>query len=179
MDTRRELGLINKHVRLRNREAGENVVWYEFKDLGTGGSVYDDVYDEGVPGAGGKSYDRGLIVPTIYVEEVEDEFRAIDDGRQPTQNLRATILFKDIEAAGVTNPREYNKHLNDLFEYDSRYYRVRSYRVRGRMNNEHPNGEAMLLVTGVEIFPDQEMPFSFGPRNPAIHDLPWPTSFPS
>jgi len=179
MDTRRELGLINKHVRHRNREAGEYVIWHEFKDLGTGGSTYDDVYDEGVPGTGGKSYTRGLVVPTIYVEEVEDEFRAIDDGRQPTQNIRATILFKDILSSGVSNPREYNKHLNDMFEYDSRYYRVRAYRVRGRMNNEHPNGEAILTVTGVEVFPDQELPFSLGPRNTAIHDLPWPTSFPT
>ena len=103
MDTRRELGLINKHVRQRNQQAGEHVIWYEFKKLGSGGSTYDDVYDEGAPGVGGKSYDRGLVIPTIYVEEVEDDFRAIDDGRLPTQNLRATVLFKDMEAAGVSN----------------------------------------------------------------------------
>lgn len=179
MDTRRELGLINKHVRYRNREAGEHVIWYEFKSLSAGASVYDDVYDEGAPGSEGKSYTRGVVVPTIYVEEVEDEFRAIDDGRLPTQNIRATILFKDMQAAGVSNPREYSNHLNDIFEYDSRYYRVRAYRARGRLNNEHPSGEVLITVTGVEIFPDQEMPFSFGPINPDVHDLPWPTSFPS
>lgn len=179
MDPRRELSLINKHVRYRNREAGESLVWYEFKNLGSGGSVYDDVYDEGAPGAGGKSYERGLIIPTIYVEEVEDEFRAIDNGRLPTQNIRVTVLFKDLQAAGVSNPRDYQDHLNDVFEYDSRYYKVRAYKVRGRLHRESPSGESVVSITGYEIFPDQEMPFSFGPRNPEVYDLPWPPSFPS
>jgi hypothetical protein len=178
MDTRRELGLINKHVRRRNREAGEYVVWYEFKPFSKG-SVYDDVYDEGAPGTGGKEYKRGVVLPTIYVEEVEDSFRAIDDGRQPTQNVRITVLFKDVIDAGISNPREYRGHLNDVFEYDGRFYKIQDYRVRGRLNKANPSGESVISVAGYEAFLDQEMPFSNGPRNPQFEDLPWPTTFPS
>lgn len=179
MDTRRELGLINKHIRQRNRDAGEYVVWYQFNPLDTGGSTYDDVYDEGAPGIGGKTYDRGIVVPTIYVEEVEDSYRAIDDGRQPTQNIRLTVLFKDLVSVGIEDPREYRPHLNDVFEYDSRFYKIQDYRVRGRLHRFNPSGEAIVVVAGYEVFIDQEMPFSFGPRNPDIQDLPWPNTFPS
>jgi hypothetical protein len=179
MDPRRELGLINKHVRRRNREAGEHVVWYEFKKLSTGGSLYDDVYDEGAPGIGGKAYAKGVNVPTIYVEEVEDSYRAIAEGRQPTQLVRLTILFKDLVSAGIEDAREYRDHLNDVFEYDSRFYKIQDYKVRGRLHRDSPSGEAIAVVAGYEVFLDQEMPFSNGPRNPEVYDLPWPSTFPS
>jgi hypothetical protein len=174
MDPRRELSLINKHVRRRNREAGESIVWYEFQTLQGGYSVYDDVYDEGVPGASGRNYKTGIIIPTIYIEEVEDGYRAIEEGRQPVQNLVATILYKDAVAAGLSTPDEYNKHLNDMLEYDGRFYKVRNYNARGRLPEE-----VILKVSAYEVLVDQEFPFDRGPQNPKISTLPWPTSFPS
>jgi hypothetical protein len=169
--TGRELGAINKHVRFRNREAGESVVWYEFKPLEGGHSVYDDIYDEGGPGTGGRNYARGIIIPTIYVEEVEDSFRAIEDGRQPTQNLRTTILFKDALAAGLSVADEYNDHLNDIIFYDERYYKVSDYRARGRIP-----GEVILVVQAYEVFIHQEFPFDIGPQHGHDESLPWPTN---
>jgi len=174
MNPGRELSLINKHVRRRNREAGESIIWYEFQPIQGGYSIYDDVYDEGAPGMGGRNYKQGIVVPTIYIEEVEDGYRAIDDGRQPTQNLMATILYKDAVASGLSDPGEYNKHLNDALEYEGRYYKIRNYHARGRLPSE-----VVLRVTGYEIFVDQEFPFDRGPQNPKVSDLPWPTSFPS
>lgn len=178
MDPRRELGLINKTVRRRNREVGESVMWYEFKPISSG-SDYDDVYNEGVPGIGGRNYAKGVVVPTIFIEEMEDAFRAMEEGRQPTQNVHAVILFKDMAAAGVSNPREYKGHLNDVFEYDQRFYKIQDYRVRGRLTKSSPSGEAVIAVTGFEVYVDQEFPFSTGLRNPNYPSLPWPTSFPS
>ena len=174
MDPRRELSLINKHVRRRNREAGETVIWYQFQPLQGGYSVYDDVYDEGVPGSGGRNYKPAITIPTIYIEEVEDTYRAIEDGRQPTQNLRTTILYKDAVSCGMEGADEYNAHLNDVLEYDGRYYKVSDYRARGRIPTE-----AILVVQAYEIFLDQEFLFDNGPRNPRTSSLPWPTSFPS
>lgn len=179
MDPRRELSLINKTVRRRNREAGESILWYQFSPLQGGLSQYDDVYDEGVPGSGGRQYLRPIVIPTIYLEEMEDEYRAIDDGRQPVQTLKAIILFKDVESAGMLNAREYNTHLNDVFSYDDRYYKVREYSVRGRLGRDNPTGDVILSVEGYEVFLDQEFLFDPGPQNPRLYDLPWPTSFPS
>lgn len=179
MDPRRELGVINKAVRRRNREVGGQIIWYEFKPVNTGGSLYDDVYDEGAPGIGGRAYKTGVPISTIYVEELEDSYRAIDEGRQPTQSVRATILYQDLVAAGLDDPREYQPRLNDVFEYDSRYYKVQDYKVKGKLSHEQPAGEVVVAVTGFEVYVDQEFPFSNGPKNPKLTTLPWPTSFPS
>jgi len=86
----------------------------------------------------------------------------------------ATILYKDAVASGLSDPAEYNKHLNDVVEYDGRFYKVREYNARGRLPDE-----VLLKVVAYEILVDQEMPFDRGPQNPKISNLPWPTSFPS
>lgn len=174
MDQRRELGLINKHVRRRNRESGEQLIWFEYSPISGGYSSYDDVYDEGVPGSGGRVYKSGVVVPTVYVSEQEDAFRAIPDGRQTTQNIKATVLYRDIVAAGLDSPDEYEQHLNDVFHYDGLYYKVNEYVVRGRLGEE-----VMVLISGFQMYLDQEMPFDIGPQNPRLSDLPWPTSLPS
>lgn len=176
MDVSRELGLINKHIRHRNSYAGESVVWYEFSPLQAygGSSLYDDVYDEGGPGSTGRTYKKGVTVPTIYISEVEDSYRAIPEGRQPVQNIQATILFEDLKRAGISDPSEYGPHLNDMFLYDNRFYKVSDYKVRGRIDDE-----VIVLVTGYEVFTDQEMPFDTGPDGIFETKLSWPTSFPS
>lgn len=178
VDPRREHSLINKHVRRRNREVGEQVIWYEATGSTGDSMYYDDIYDEGAPGSGGRTFNKGVVIPTVYIEEVEDAFRAIDTGRQPTQNISLVILAKDMEEAGVSNSRQYEAHLNDLFEYDNKYYKVRTYRARGRLNYDNPSGEVLVAVQGFEVYMDQEMMWSLSPHNPHSN-LPWPTSFPS
>lgn len=176
MDVSRELGLINKHIRHRNQYAGESVIWYEFDPLAKdgGSSLYDDIYDEGGPGSTGRSYKKGVVLPTIYITEVEDNFRAIPEARQPVQTLQATILFQDMVRAGISDPGEYENHLNDMFLYDNRFYKVSDYRARGRIDKE-----VIVLINGFEVFPDQEMPYDTGPDGIFETKLSWPTSFPS
>lgn len=188
MDSRTELSLINKHVRQHNREAGEVVYWFEFDwnepaypassfpspALYSELPTYDDVYDEGGPGPRGRRYSGGLAIPTIYVEEFEDQFTLQDDGRQPIQNLAVTILFRDMELAGLSDPAEFKRHLNDIIFYDEKYYKVWEYRVRGRLPSE-----VIIAVRGFEIMIDQEFPFDPGPPTLAALDLPWPNTFPA
>lgn len=174
-DVRRELALINKHVHQHNRESGEYIVWFEFKDVGSdGGTVYDDVYDMGVEGIGGRSYEDGVVIPTIYVEELEDQAFADQDARQPMQNLRVTILYEDMYRAGVSEPHEYRPHLNDMFSYQARFYKVHTYQARGRLGSE-----VIVSVNGFEVYVDQEFAFDEAPGTAEANNLPWPTSFPS
>ena len=175
MDLGRELGLINKHVRNKVAAVGESVIWYQFKTLSSSGSLYDDIYDEGAPGSGGKSYASGIVIPTIYASEDEDEFRAIPEGIRLTQTIRLTMLLEDMNKAGIEDAGDYNKHINDMLKYDDRYYRVASYSVKGRMRGN----EVLVAVTGFEVFTDEEMPFDSGPDTNFVPTLPWPTSFPS
>lgn len=176
MDLRRELSHIRKHYRKYHDDAGESVVWFEFTKLGTNTStqsVYDDVYDEGVPGAGGRRYSNGVIIPVLMITEAEDQKRAIPEGRQPVQLANFVASIQDFRDAGVSEPYEYKNHVNDMFLYDGRYFSVVSYRVRGRARDD-----VIVVVEGIEVYINQEMPFDPGPPSLGVSNLPWPSTLP-
>lgn len=176
MDLRQEAQNIRKQYRHYHSYAGESVVWYEYKLLAnaaSAGSVYDDVYDEGVAGSGGKSFRDGINVPVLMITESEDTKRAIPEGRQPVQIVNLVASMQDFRDAGVTNPFEYKQHLNDMFLYDGRYFSVMSYRARGRLRDE-----ILVVVEGLEIYINQEMPFDPGPTQYTVNNFPWPTKLP-
>lgn len=176
MDVRRELAHINKHFRRFQGVAELAIVWYEFTPLGAASvnSVYDDVYDEGIRGSGGKKYKDGVTIPVLLASENEDERRAIADGRKPTQTMSLFITMKDMKDAGISQPWEYRTHLNDIFVYDGRYYNVFSYKVRGVIRDE-----VFILVSGYETFVDEELINDPGPSDLGADSYPWPSDLPS
>lgn len=176
MDLRRELDLINKHFRNHHSAAGEVVIWYEFEPLGSASvnSVYDDIYDEGIPGIGGRTYKPGVALPILLGSENEDQRRAIPEARQPTQTMDIFISIKDMREAGLKSPYEYRNHLNDIFLYDGRYYSVYTYRVRGRLRDD-----VFVLVSGQELFIDQEFINDPGPEILRVDEYPWPATLPT
>lgn len=176
MDVRRELGIINKHFRRHHDVAGETIVWYEFEPLGpdSADSIYDDIYDEGIPGVGGRQYKSGVVLPVLLSSENEDQRRAIPEGRLPLQTINMFISIADMQDAGISSPWEYKPHLNDIFSYDGRYYSVYNYRVRGRLRDD-----VFVLVDGQEILIDQEFPNDPGPEILRIDNYPWPATLPT
>jgi hypothetical protein len=176
MDLRTEANNIRKHYRHYHSVAGETIVWFEhlpFAAAANAGSMYDDVYDEGPRGAGGKSYAKGVTIPVLMITESEDTKRAIPEGRQPMEIVNLVASIQDFRDAGISNPYEYRQHLNDIFLYDGRYMSVMSYRVRGRLRDD-----ILVVVEGLEIYVNQEMPFDPGPGAYTIQNLPWPTTLP-
>lgn len=177
MELKRELGLIRRHYRWHQKQAGESVVWFQFLPLGTdpeNNSIYDDVYDEGTPGTGGRKYRPGIIVPVLMVTETEDQKRSIPEGRQPVQLTNIIASMEDFRVAGITAPHEYRPHLNDMFLYDGRYFSVSTYRVRGRAGRD----DVMIIVEGIEVYINEELPNDPGPNSYGIQDLPWPATLP-
>jgi hypothetical protein len=61
-----------------------------------------------------------------------------------------------------------------MFLYDGRYFYVSMYRVRGRAKED-----VLIVVEGIEVYIDQEMPFDPGPAQMSISDLPWPSALPT
>lgn len=175
MDVRRELANINKHFRKFRGVAELAIVWYEFTPLGAASvnSMFDDVYDEGIRGTGGKKYKDGVTIPVLLASENEDERRAIVDGRKPTQTMSLFITMKDMKDAGITQPWEYRNHLNDMFVYDGRFYNVFSYKVRGVIRDE-----IFILVSGYETFVDEELVNDPGPGDLGVDAYPWPSGLP-
>ncbi len=176
MDVRRELGQIRKHYRQYSRDYGETVVYFEFVPLAnaaSAGSIYDDIYDEGAPGEGGRKYRNGLTIPVLMITEAEDQKRAIPEGRQPVQLTNFVASIQDMREAGMTDPFEYQRHLNDMFLYDGRYFSVVSYRVRGRTRDD-----VLVVVEGIEVYVSEEMSNDIGPAPFSIQDDPWPSRLP-
>lgn len=174
MDPRRELNQINRNIARQSRAVGEAIVWYEFIPFGSG-SEYDDVYDESPMGAGGLEYRPGVPLLALYVEELEDSNRSIEDGRQPIQNMRAVVPMYEFVKAGITEPWEYQQHLRDLFFYDGRYYKVIDFKVRGRLRED-----AIVSIEGNETYIDQEFTNAelTTANEPSVQNLPWPDTFP-
>lgn len=176
MDVRRELSLIRKHYRQYHRDTGESVVWFEFvpfANAASAGSIYDDIYDEGSPSQGGRTYKSGVTIPVLMITETEDQKRAIPEGRQPVQLVNFVASIEDVRQAGVSSPFEYQPRLNDMFLYDGRYYSVASYRVRGRARDD-----VLVVVEGIEVYVNQEMPNDPGPPAFSIQNDSWPSSLP-
>lgn len=174
MDVRRELANIRKHYRQYHSNVGETITWFEFEPLAnaaSAGSLYDDVYDEGTPGTGGRQYKPGVVVPVLMITESEDTKRAIPEGRQPVQIVNLVASMQDFRDAGIEHPYEYKDHLNDMFLYDGRYMSVMSYRVRGRAKDD-----VLIVVEGLEIYINQEMAYDIGPDPLSIQNLPWPST---
>lgn len=169
----REVNEINKHYGRYQRGSGETIIWYEFAPLGTAAStsVYDDVYDEGTPGTGGRQYGSGIVLPVLLITETEDLKRSIPEGRQVTQVANFIASYRDFVAAGVSEPYEYRHHLNDIFQYDGRYYSVTTYRVRGRARDD-----LMIVVEGVELYLDQEFVNDPNVGGYVSPTLPWPAT---
>ena len=177
MDLRNEANNIRKQYRSYQSYAGESVVWYEyepFANAASAGSLYDDVYDEGIRGLGGRSYKNGVVVPVLMITESEDTKRAIPEGRQPVEIVNLVASVQDFRDAGIENAFEYRPHLNDMFLYDGRYFSVMSYRARGRLRDE-----ILIVVEGLEVYVNQEMPFDPGPDPYTVTNYPWPTTLPS
>lgn len=177
MDPRRELNQIRRHYREYTRNYGESVVWFEYipsASPASAGSQYDDVYDEGIGGSGGRKYKTGVAVPVLMITETEDQKRAIPEGRQPVELTNFVASIEDFRNAGIEDPFEYQRHLNDMFLYDGRYFSIATYRVRGRLRDD-----ILVVVEGIEVYINQEMPFDPGPTAMGIQDLPWPATLPT
>lgn len=174
MDGRRELAHIRKNYRQYQRHVGETISWFSFIPFSNVGSTYDDVYDEGVGGSGGKKYRDNISIPVLMITETEDTKRAIPEGRQPVQVVNVVMSIADMRDAGVPEPYEYQRHLNDMFMYDARYYSVTMYRVRGRVKDD-----VLVVVEGIEVYVDDEMPNDPGPAALTVTDFPWPSALPS
>lgn len=178
MDVRVELDLIRKRYREYSRHAGEQVIWYEFVPFGNAasstGSYFDDVYDEGISGQGGRKYAPGVTIPVLMITETEDQKRAIPEGRQPVEVANFVASIEEFRKAGVSEYWEYRKHLNDMFFYDGRTFTVTSYKVRGRAKDD-----IIIVVEGLEVYVNQELPFDPTTTFSNINNLPWPSTLPA
>lgn len=180
VDVRREMKYIWKEYDKYFSTIGEEIIWFRFDSQE---SRWDDVYDEG-----GLTYQTGIRIPVLWIDQIEDPEQYSGEGRRPTQRVRFACSSRSLRARGIgtdeahgagpfpspvyaPDPSQIGRdsaawlddRLNDIIFYDGRFYSVSNFQIRGRT----PQGDIIIGIAGLEMQMD-EFP----------HDLfPWNTPF--
>lgn len=159
IDMRREAAHIFKQMDRMQSVVGEAIVWFLF-DLT---SSYDRVYDEG-----NLNYHKGVLVPVLWIDQVEDVVNAAPEGRRPTVRLRTAMsaraiyetIGKNTEAHGgrtwdvkPANKNWWDDRGNDVLWYDGRFWQVSNFQIRGRAKEL----DVVIGVSAIEVQGDEQL----------------------
>jgi hypothetical protein len=173
MDARREVEHVFKEFNRYQTKVGEAVIWFKY-DLT---STYDDVYDEA-----NRTYQPGLALEILWVDQQEDPENYSPEGRRPTQRIRFACSARAMNEVGIGSteahggrlwdPKPYGKpwwddRLNDILYYDGRWYEVSDFQIRGRARQD-----TVVGVTGIETQPMDERIYDLFPRDPQPQYVP-------
>jgi hypothetical protein len=165
MESRREVAQIWKHFGRYQRDVGEAIIYYRF-DGDT--SVYDEVYDEGF-----RKYAKGIRIPILWVDQSEAVEDYSPEGRRPTERMRCAVSSRNMYEAGLSVTDAHGNMLtsessseiwrhdrnHDLFYYNSRFWEVAGYQIRGRLKGE----DVVIGIAGIETFLDDDMLLDYVP----------------
>jgi hypothetical protein len=165
MDSRREALQIQKQFGRYHDVIGEAIIYFRFDVVN---SAYDRVYDEG-----NRRYHSGIRMPILWVDQMEAVEDYAPEGRRPTQRCRLAVSSRAVYEAGVsiaevhgnrlqdTSPSKVwrDDRLSDIFYYDSRFYEVSGFQIRGRVKGE----DVIIGITGIETFRADDMNLDFPP----------------
>lgn len=188
VDMRREHAYQQRMMRDLQGHIGETVLWFRFD---VSGSQYHDVYDEG-----NKQYLPPLLIPFMWLDQVEDPKQYTDVGRRPTMRLRGAVATEQALEAGLPISEVHGERswdirpepptgqdgrpaspwmddrLNDVLYYDGRFWDVSNFQIRGRTQT----GDNIIGVSAIEtkhdelvrdIFPfDQPSDLTVPPEEP-------------
>jgi hypothetical protein len=175
IDTRREAAHIAREMERYHDQIGENVVWFKFDVTN---SHYDRVYNEG-----GRTWHRGVNVPTLWIDQGEAPEQYLPEGRRPYVTLRFSVWARAISESGVGSQEAhghrvsdpglmkgfwYDDRNNDIIYYDGRYWEVNNFQIRGRIRED-----TVVGVTCTETYPEDEYTFDFPPNTRPV----WTTGY--
>lgn len=170
MDLAHERAHIRKVYGQYQNSMGEAVVWWEYDAVD---SAYDPVYDEDAMD-GARSWKTGLLVPAMWVNEIEGAKTQSLDGRQVRPELRLAISVETMRQVGISSPNLADRHLNDLIGYRGTYWKVTGYQIRGRLRDN-----LIVGVTAVKVFISDEWPNADPPTFPGFPTTDMPKGFPT
>lgn len=167
IDTRREANQIARQFNRFQNTIGEGALWFMFD---TEGSTYSRVYDEGY-----RRYHAPRRVPLLWVDQQESAADYSPEGRRPTARIRLAFGAKSLWESGINVTEAHgtalhafrpstvwnNDRINDVLYYGGHFYAISSFQIKGRVKYE----DVIVGITGIEIFPDDEMNLDVTPRD--------------
>jgi hypothetical protein len=171
MDPRREALAIQRHFGRYHDTIGEAIIYFRFD---AEQSTYDRVYDEGY-----RRYHMGVRMPILWVDQMEAVEDYAPEGRRPTQRCRLAVAARAMYEAGISITEVHGNRLedtspstvwrrdrvHDIFWYDSRFYEISGFQIRGRVQGE----DVIIGVTGIETFNEDDRVLDFPPGEAVAH----------
>lgn len=150
MDLGRERDRIQRGFEWYQNNLGEALAWFEFD---AAASQFHHVYDEPTEGAATK-WRPPIIVPVLWVNELEPPRENTPDGVLLTPSLRFAVPAQTLTDCGVSSPMDFRRHLHDLVVYRRSFWSITSYNLHGRLR-----APEIIGVTAARRNVDDDMPF--------------------
>jgi len=144
-DPRVELAAVNRHLGWWQHTHGEVVLWYE---LDGKQSVYNAVFN-----VRNKVYKEPVAVPVLWVISTEDTQENTPEGSRLVTTLQLTVTMNQMRRTGVSDPYDYERHLNDLVVYSGEYYSVGEYSLLGRLWRD----DVIIAINAIHVYPEEEL----------------------
>lgn len=142
---RTELSQIRRQLAWYQREHGETVVWYEL-DAKT--SVYDETFN-----VRNKVYRPPVVVPALWVIYTEDVQESTAEGGRHVPTLQFAVSMWEFRRLGISDPYDFERHLNDLVVYYGEYFSIGEYSPQGRLWRD----DVILGINAIRVYPEEEM----------------------
>jgi hypothetical protein len=144
-DPRTELAAVNRHLGWWQHTHGEIVLWYE---LSGKESRYDDVFN-----VRNKVYNEPIAVPVLWVISTEDVQETSPEGRRNVTTLQMAVAMWQFKRVGISDPYDFERHLNDLCVYQGEYFSIGEYSLLGRLWRD----DVILGINAIHVYPEEEL----------------------
>ena len=119
----------NKEINRFQRKVGTSVLWWEFDKAGT---TKDDLYDEG-SATGHREWVAPKRIPVYSVIRQEGIETPNPEGQYTVDSIHLSGQLEKMRQAGLSEPYNSQRHINDRFVYDGFVWEVRRYQIFGRL----------------------------------------------
>lgn len=140
-----ELSHVRRQLKWYQRQHGETVLWYE---LDGKASVYDEVFN-----VRNKVYRDPVAVPALWVIYNEDTQESMAEGSRHVPALQLAVSMWEFRRLGISDPYDFERHLNDLVVYYGEYFSVGEYSPQGRLWRD----DVVIAVNCLRVYPEEEL----------------------
>ena len=142
---RTELSHVRRQLGWYQQQHGEVVLWYE---LDGQASQYNDVFN-----VRNKVYREPIAVPALWVIYGEDTQESGPEGSRHVPTLQFAVAMWVFRRLGISDPYDYERHLNDLVVYYGEYFSIGEYSPQGRLWRD----DVILAVNAIRVYPEEEL----------------------
>lgn len=137
----------NRQITKFQRKAGTAVQWWEFDRADT---TEDDIYDEGST-TGHRMWFPPKTIPVYSIIREEGVEVPGPEGQYTVDTIHISALLEQLKRAGLSEPYNAQKHINDRVVYDNFVWELRRYQIMGRLQDY----ETTVSIDATKVSPEE------------------------